>query len=1471
MTTVEVMNAPAASTRNRPDRHSRRSAARALLMGTSLLAIMSSVGPALAQSVSTSGSVTPGPSTSPTWTVPGALDIGNGAAGGLSIQAGGTVEVAGGATTWIGRNAGGDGSVTISGAGSEMRVLDDGMAIGGTDATGVVTVEDGGYLKVIGTAGFNGLQTTLDGWLSVGRDGTGTLDVLDGGIVDTTLFQVGYAAGSNGAVVLDGAGSQINVDESMLVGGEGVGSLIVSGGAQLSTSQNPVLPVFNPAYGNHIGSYGTESSVTVTGTGSRWTSGADVDVGGLLSGPNAALIIENNGEAEIMGTLLVGRGRVAAEPNTISRLILDDARMEADFLQMADGGGRARAEISNGAELTTGGFYGGTGATTSYSGGVATTYWSELNVLLTGPGTVWNNTSTSESGFRYGATDSTIEVFDRARLAIAGGMEIGMFSSSDDPSSAILSIDGGGMVDVEGRVILGNDNDGSATAIISGADSAFDIGLDLIVGNTGSAEFNINGGTVTQGGNTPNGGSTSTIVANAAGSLGYLRVQGADAVLDATALDIGRGGEGSMLVEFGGRAETQLTAVGRLATGNGFISVGGAGSHLDAGNLNVGIAGQGRMTVWNGGSLDSIVGTIGDLAGSDGSVSVNSSTSRWTNATLLTIGSRGEGSLSISGGATVETEDAIVGAYAGGSGRVTVRDAGSLFDTGLDLYVGDAGTGELIVRNGGEVRQGDDTPNLGSTYTYVGRQAGASGDLLVTGAGSEFDGMNTWVGDRGQGSFTVADGAYAQTYIRAGQQQGGVGMVLVTGAGSHLYASPIDIGYRGQGYLEILDGGYVDTGSLAFIGSLATGEGQALVSGSGSHWRTGIFSVGSLGSGRLTVADGGYVETGIASYIGEGVGSSGAATVTGAGSHWETGGELAVGWFGDASLTIADQGLVEAASVTIADQSGATGALVVGTTQGSGRLEAATVSIGDGVGAIAGLGTIVGDVTVNSGILSPGAGTTLGTLTVDGDVAFGPGSTFAVRIAGDGANDALAANTASLGGEVVVSTVSSSLSFVDGQTYTILTSDPLGLTGTFASARMLNSAFLSPTLTHNADNVELTIALTSDFTSVAQTYNQRQVSGALNDLEQTGDALAVFNAIAGMSADEARRAFDLASGEVHAAGQHVIDQTFGQFSHVLLRQGVAGTPDAPAFAAPLGYGPAISVAGSVLAIDEATAPMEPGAQGAWVAPLGGLGRVDGDGNAGTVEWSSAGLAGGYQGPINFGPGHATGGVGFGYIRSHGAIDSRLSSYDGDGFYLGAHGAWTDGPWSLGGSLAYGATHISTQRDLAFIGRSAEADYWTHAVGFAGEASYGFDLTETTRIAPLFTLDAGWSGHGAFTETGAGALNLTAAAESWARLDAGIGIALTHTMRTENGDVTLEGRAVWEHAFADTVPSQTLSLSGSPTSFSVQGPSAAPDRLRLGTGFSWDIANGASLTGSYDGVFSSDEVSHSVALGLNVRF
>lgn len=507
----------------------------------------------------------------------------------------------------------------------------------------------------------------------------------------------------------------------------------------------------------------------------------------------------------------------------------------------------------------------------------------------------------------------------------------------------------------------------------------------------------------------------------------------------------------------------------------------------------------------------------------------------------------------------------------------------------------------------------------------------------------------------------------------------------------------------------------------------------------------------------------------------------------------------------------------------------------------------------------------IGALTARSGHVSPG--NSIGTLNVAGDLVFGPGAAYAVEIEPGGTSDRIAATGAATldGGDVGVTAMPPQTAYEDGQTFTILTADTV--TGTFDGVSD-NSAFLEPSLLYGPDFVALSLAVSAAFPEVAETFNQRQASMGLMDLDQTAgsDGLAVFNELLMLDAEEARAAFDRASGEIHASSRHVLANSFDLFTRTIRRQGQAGL----ALSRPRGASVPLGYARPGVAIEPA-APA--GARGAWAGPLGGAGSVEADGNAGALDWWTAGLAGGYEGRFDTGAGTMLGGIALGYLKSRGMVDARGSQMEADGIHVGAYGAWAEGPWSVSGALAYAANRIGTERRIVLggIDRTAEADYWWQRAGFSGEAAYTLPLGNGLTFSPLATLDASWSRHGGARETGAGALNLTVPAEHHGRFDTGLGAAIAYRAEAAGGVFVGEGRVVWEHAFADVVPEQGLSFAASPTGFAVRGPEAGHDRLRVGFGVGFKPTGRLTVSANYDGVFSGHSQSHSANVGLKLSF
>lgn len=804
-----------------------------------------------------------------------------------------------------------------------------------------------------------------------------------------------------------------------------------------------------------------------------------------------------------------------------------------------------------------------------------------------------------------------------------------------------------------------------------------------------------------------------------------------------------------------------------------------------------------------------------------------------------------------------------------GAARLVKNDLGTLILTGPNTYAGGTliNAGVLQVSSDGNLglASGGLTFNGGTLATTASFDSARDVTLLAdgrfdvaTGTALGLNGAISGSGDlikQGSGMLLLeGSNAYGDTIVEEGTLAGHSASISgnIANAGAVIFVQATDATFAGN---------IVGLGGTDGI-MIKDGSGVLTLTGtSGLDWSIGAGSIVTAAerfTGDATLVTGGELVFDQAADAVSGILLSGDGT----GTFAKAGGGLL-------TLTGTNGGFTGHTNID-------GGTLLVTDALGG------TLDINAG-GVLAGNGT-VGTTTVRTGgTISPGTAGQIDTLHVAGDLTFEAGSTYVVHVEAPDQSDLIAVTgTATIdGGAVQVEKLSAEASYMDGQTYRLLTASSLVDNAEFT----LNQPFLflDAELIYGSTFVDLTLARSASFADTALTFNQFQTATALDGLKQSGDALGVFNELLVMSdADEARRAFDLSSGEIHASGQHVINQTFQLFSRTLRQQAAAGvgngTVGTEVYSTPMGiasaYGPASPTGAGVLAIDGATAAYaDARVRGAWAAPLGARGTVDSDGNAGALDWWTLGLAGGYEGAVDVGSGDAVAGFAFGYLRSGGRVDARLSSMDADGFHLGAYGAWADGPWSLAGSAAYAASHVSTQRRIIFggIDRTAEASYWNHTVGLSTELAYAIETNSGFTISPLFTLDAGWSGHGGYSESGAGALGLTAAGQGYGWLDTGLGIALAHTIETEHGKVTFDGRAIWEHAFAGAVPGADHLLTGSPVGFTVNGPDAGNDRLRVGAGLAFEIGDDLTIRARYDGLFSGSQQSHAGSVGINVKF
>lgn len=240
------------------------------------------------------------------WSTTGTLTVGGAGKGSVDVTGGGVLE-SGSAT--IGAQTGSIGAVTLSGVGSSWSVT--GNQTIGEGSSGTLTINAGAVSSASGSAylgslaGGQGTATisgagsgwTLGGTLFAGYASQGTVAISAGATVSAGTVVVGSSAGSVGQVVVGGTGSRLTSTGALTVGQAGTGSFQVQGGATAATGAVSI--------GAGAGSIGTAA---VNGTGSIWNTSGNITLGSLGTG---SLIVQNGGALNVnggLGTISFGAG-----------------------------------------------------------------------------------------------------------------------------------------------------------------------------------------------------------------------------------------------------------------------------------------------------------------------------------------------------------------------------------------------------------------------------------------------------------------------------------------------------------------------------------------------------------------------------------------------------------------------------------------------------------------------------------------------------------------------------------------------------------------------------------------------------------------------------------------------------------------------------------------------------------------------------------------------------------------------------------------------------------------------------------------------------------------------------------------------------------------------------------------------------------------------------------------------------------
>lgn len=729
----------------------------------------------------------------------------------------------------VARDLGSTGSLTITGAGSVVRIASTSlgvatndnnnpfMSVGRFDAgtNGSLTVSAGGKLILEGNAvststdvrttylGIGGSSDTLaggtgsatvtgagseirltgsDAFLTVGRGtgAVGTLTVTDQGSVSAGIMNVGRAGG-NGALLVD------------------AGTLNFSG--QFADGSGAGLSIGNRG-GTGVATITSGSQVNIANLG---TGGAAVNVAGTAANPLGTGTLTLSGGSQInitaasgLATFSVGRdGTGTANITQGSTVNIGDGAVHVGRLV----GGSGSLTIDGGSQVLAGNVNIG-GSSDTVAGGTGGAIVSGLGSLLR---------ANSDSSFigvgRLGTGDLTVSDAGSVESTILHiGRGVGGVGS--------LTVDNA-RIDLAGQQTSGN---------LSGARFAVGVG-----GGTGTADIR-NGSVVTV---SNLGSDGAAVLVGGTGNFplgtGTLNVSNSQIIVSAAPglarFEVGHDGTGTAnlnqasTVDIGGGS----AFVGRLAGSTGTLDVGG-GSRLLAGQITVGGSGDatpggvGLANVHGLGSELRASGASGSIAVGQGGIGTLSASSQsQITGTVLTVGS------GIGGVGTLTLSDATVllsGQQANGNGAaLNVGVGGGLGTVTLSnstLTVTNPGTGGASINVGGSALEPGGTgtflvtnsavnlnaaPGLGSMT--IGGPGNGSGTASFTGSTLNLgDGSLVIAGTPGStgtlslSGGTTASAGYVGVGTTPGNFAGGVGRLVVND--SSLNAATLDIGAGGR-------------------------------------------------------------------------------------------------------------------------------------------------------------------------------------------------------------------------------------------------------------------------------------------------------------------------------------------------------------------------------------------------------------------------------------------------------------------------------------------------------------------------------------------------------------------------------------------------------------------------------------------------------------------------------------------------
>ncbi|MFZ1102758.1 MAG: autotransporter domain-containing protein [Hyphomicrobiaceae bacterium] len=545
-----------------------------------------------------------------------------------------------------------------------------------------------------------------------------------------------------------------------------------------------------------------------------------------------------------------------------------------------------------------------------------------------------------------------------------------------------------------------------------------------------------------------------------------------------------------------------------------------------------------------------------------------------------------------------------------------------------------------------------------------------------------------------------------------------------------------------------------------------------------------------------------------------------------------------------------------------------TGATTVddGTLRVNGWIATSSLTTINSGATLGGTGTL-GDTTINDGTLAPG--NSIGTITVNGNLIFGPGSTYDVEVSPTDADRTDVTGFATLDGTVHATFQAGSYMERD---YTILSAaSGLGVS-TFDSLTTTNlPTGFAASLEYSGNDVLVNLEATFTPPAGGLSRNQQHVADAVTNYFNDGGTLPPeFVTLFALTGDELETALSQISGEATTAAQKSAMQTTNQFLGLMFGSRSPGHTAAgkgPAFAAmpvravPIGY-----------AVGEGLAQFEPEQQhwSAWASAFGGASAVDGDANARGVSARAYGFAAGldYQATAD-----TMVGLAFSGGRGFWSLSDGLGGGASKDYQVGLNGTMRWDKLYAAAAFAYGFHEMSTER-FVFGGSRVTADLGAHSFGGRLEGGMRVETEEGSGITPYGALQAQTiltPGYSEDDPANSGfALSYGPRASTSVRTE--FGSRFDHVVELDGKSVLkLDARLAYAHDWIDD-PSLTATFQALPgASFIVGGASLPRNHALASVGAELALGNGVTLSGRFDGEFAPGAASYAGIGTIGVRW